>query len=177
MSSVVVPAIIIGGVAYYGLTHSQPAMPPGPMGYGPPNASTGYVGSGGYPIPGWDPQAGYYDNIPPGTSQAIDSMLSSARAAYQTMSVSARAEAADRLNQDLALDPPLTGNEDWETVARVAGGAVGAGACNAIPGIGTAASPLCAIAGAYLGVKLEDWLSQAIPDAADAVVGWVRGLF
>lgn len=177
MSNVILPAVIIGGVTYE-LVATQSATPPGPIRWPGGNASTGTLGRGsGQPIPGWDPQTGFYDNAPPGAQQAIDSMLSQAQAAYEVMSPAARAAAADEMNQALELDPPLNGNETWETIARVAGGAAAAGACNAIPGIGTAASPLCAIAGAYLGVKLEEWLSKAVPDAVDATIGWFRGFF
>jgi hypothetical protein len=125
-------------------------------------------GGGGYYDPWLDNsgQAGFNVDgrlADPDARQKLDLLNLALEKGYTAMSAAAKSAAADQINQRLELDPPLRGNETWETVARVAGGAIGGVACNAIPGIGTAVSPLCAMAGAYLGVKLEDWMASELP--------------
>ena len=177
MSDVIVPAVIVGGAVYVLAKGMGTPTAPGDVAYQSPNYGSTLDditagipnGGGGSTAPGIDNggQAGF--NIPdgrladPDAAQKLDLLNSALQKAYSGMSSAAKQSAADNLNTQLHLDPPLKGNETWETVARVAGGAGGALACNAIPGIGTAASPLCAMAGAYLGVKLENWMQTELP--------------
>lgn len=168
-------AIAVGGGVYILSKTTGIFGPPGPVGYQTPRpgATNGDIANG---IPGgdysYDPylddagQSGF--NVDgrlndPTARQKLDLLDSSLQYAYAQMSAAGKSAAADKLNQSLNLDPPLRGNEDWQTVSRIAGGAVGGVACNAIPGIGTAASPLCAMAGAYLGVQLESWMATELP--------------
>ena len=124
-------------------------------------------GGGGYysPLTDNSGQAGFspYGGIKadPDARQKLDLLNQAMEAGYSKMNSAAKSAAADQLNQQLALDPPLKGNEDWQTVSRVAGGAAGAVGCTAV-GLGSAA-PLCSMAGAYLGVKLEDWMASELP--------------
>jgi len=73
----------------------------------------------------------------------------------------------------LASPPPPAGSSPGsgigaKDVASAAAGIAAAAGCNAIPGVGTAASPLCGIAGAALGSKAYDLGSQAV----GAIKGW-----
>lgn len=183
------PAIVIGGVAggvYLLSRQNATALPPGPTSYNSPSAGSTYNniltgssdGAGGY----YDPtvsdagQAAYNTDgrlADPDARAKLDALDSAMQSAYNGMAAGAKSAAADQLNQSLSLSPPLTGNETWEQVARVAGGAAGVAGCNLIPGIGTAVSPLCGLAGAYLGVKLEDWMATALPD----IQSWVTQSF
>lgn len=190
-SAATVAIVAAAGVGAYALTRDGAALPPGPMSY-PVNATTGNTGYGAgniLPQPG---QAGYYDTPPPETQSKIDLLLVAAQGQFMKMSAAERQNAADYMNNSLGLQPPLRGNEDWQQIVSAASGFAGAAACNAIPGIGTAASPLCAIGAAYVGVQLEQWLEgnlpqlkewvkdnigAAIEDAADSVIGWFKGLF
>lgn len=211
----IIPAVIIGGIAYE-LAQNVQGVPPGQTQYGSPiggatgnDRLTGAGSGGGY---SYDPlldngdQGGFnYDGRynDPDASHKIDILNAAMEQTYANMSQGAKTAAAGALNQQLQLNPPLNGNETWQTVAKVAGGAAAGAACNLIPGVGTAASPLCAMAGAYLGVKLEEWMSAELPalkdwvadnivsnvgdavnavggyvkDGVDEVVGWVKGLF
>lgn len=82
----------------------------------------------------------------------------SAKKAYENLSSDAKSAGAAALNSQLNLDPPLTGNEDWDTVGSVVGGATGAAAGAAIGGpIG---AKLGAIVGAYLGTQIADLLAK-----------------
>lgn len=176
MTDILVPAII-GGVGVYVLAkQSGPPLPPGATAYQTPSwGSTTNDIMGGIPPGGGGYYDPYFDNsgqaafnidgrfTDPDARQKLDLLNQGMQTAYAGMSAAAKAAAADQMNQKLNLDPPLRGNETWETVARVAGGAVGAVACNAIPGVGTAVSPLCAMAGAYLGVELEQWMATELP--------------
>jgi hypothetical protein len=177
MTDILVPAVI-GGVGVYILAkQSGPPLPPGSSVYGTPTygSTMGDIvngvpnGGGGYYDPFLDPSGQAAFNIDgrsadPDARQKLDLLNAAMQGAYNGMSAAGKASAADQLNQKLNLDPPLRGNETWDTVARVAGGAAAAAGCNAIPGIGTAVSPLCAMAGAYLGVKLEQWMSTNLGD-------------
>ncbi len=86
------------------------------------------------------------------------------------MSDVAKVEAAEILNRELKLDPPLTGHEDWDETARRAGKAtgatVGAAACVA-SGYAAAAAPICGLVGAYLGEKLGPLLKKTYPEVRD----------
>lgn len=188
MLNPVVPAVVVGGVVY--VLAEKSSMPPAPTG---PGNGVGYSNS---PLIGDYGQAQFGDLADdPEVRQKLDILQSSAQAAFNGLDAAGRATAAAAMNQALDLDPPLNGSDTWDTVVRVAAGAAGAAACNAIPGIGTAASPLCAIGAAYLGVKLEDWIGNglstlqswasdtfggigsSIEDAYNGVAGWLDDIF
>lgn len=197
-----IPAVIVGGVAYELAQNASAATPPGRTSY----ATDGPNGYSHDPALDNGGQAGFnYDgrSIDPDAGHKLDMLSSAMEQTYNNMSQTAKSAAAGQLNQSLGLNPPLKGDETWETVAKVAGSAGGAAACSLIPGVGVAVAPLCAMAGAYLGVKLEEWMSTALPDlknwvsdnivsnvgsavsavagyvedGVDEVVGWVKGLF
>jgi hypothetical protein len=171
------PAAVLVGGGLYVLAKSGNGQffPPGPTGYQTPRPGAtsqdivNGIPNGDY---SYDP---YLDDsgqsafnidgrlVDPSARPKLDLLDSAMQYAYGQMSAAAKAKAADELNQKLNLDPPLRGNEDWQTIARAAGGAIGGVACNAIPGIGTAATPLCAMAGSYLGVQLEQWMQTEMP--------------
>jgi hypothetical protein len=159
----IVPAVIIGGVAYELVKHSSPPTPTLP--------TTSYA-------PGWDPgqmnQAGFYTPVnDPNVQAKIDLLKASAEQSFNRMDASARLAAAQNMNS--ALGTNLSGNESWQSVVAAASGAAGAAACSAIPGVGALASPLCAIGASYLGVKLEDWIGQGLGDLKSFVVDNVFG--
>lgn len=180
MSDLALPAAIVVGGAIYVL---QTQAPPGQL---PPSQ-----------LP---PGAGQYD--PTGiamrlqstadtdAARKVDALLQAGYGVFSTMSDAAKAAAAQKMNSQLGTH--MTGNETWQQVASIAGGAVGTVACNAIPGIGTVASPLCAIAGSYLGVTLESWMesnmddikrwiNQNVPNAVgniiDEIGDWLGSIF
>jgi hypothetical protein len=123
--------------------------------------------------------------------------------AFDGLSADAKQKGAAALNSSLDLHPPLTGDEDWQTVETVVGSSAGAAAGAAIAGpIG---AKVGALVGAYLGVQLGDLLSknwddlkgyldsawssvsdyasdaansaeQAASDAADAAKDYIGGL-
>jgi hypothetical protein len=178
-----IPAVVIGGVVYVAATQSSSV----PASYPPPGASNS-------PLLNDAGQAGF--NLfgrptDPAVQPKLDILQQSAKASFDAMDGASRSAAAAAMNQALELDPPLSGSDTWDTVVQVAAGAAGAAACNAIPGIGTAASPLCAIGAAYLGVKLEDWIGQGVDqlenwagsaydsakDAVDGAIGWISNIF
>lgn len=177
-----VTAVIIGGVAYELVHRDVPVVPPLPL---PGYSSSDYLSDSGQATWG-----GHLDD--PDAQPKLDLLQQSAQAAFTAMDAVGRQAAADQLNNTLnpPPDPPLNGNDSWETVARVAGGAGGAAACS-VTGVGAAVAPLCAMAGAYLGVKLEDWMQQEMPalrswangaissveDAVKDVGGWLNNIF
>lgn len=205
MDGLIPVALVGGGIAYVLAKQEGVAMPPGCTQYATGTGASTFndlvngvpCGGGGYYDPWLDNggQAGF--NLDgrlsdPDARQKIDLLQLGLQKSYDAMDGAARATAADQMNKSLNLDPPLRGNEDWQTVARVAGSVGGGVACNAIPGVGTAVSPLCAMAGAYLGVKLEDWMATelgglqswvsdnlgAIADAiGDQVTSWFNDIF
>lgn len=112
--------------------------------------------------------ADQHNNIDPEYAQKLAELEKYAEEQFNNMDEVGRAKAADILNEELKLDPPLNGHEDWKTIASVAGGAAGAA-------LGTAAcGPICgkvgALVGAYLGVKLE----EAIAKNFDEMKAWLR---
>lgn len=169
-------AVLIGGGLYVlSRGAAGPALMPGDVGFRDPRygATMGDIANGvpngGYT---YDPylddagQAGFNVDgrlTDPDARQKLDLLNVAMQKAYGAMSGAAKSAAADQLNTKLALDPPLRGNESWDQISSIAGAAVGGVACNAIPGIGTAASPLCAMAGSYLGVQLEQWMQTEVP--------------
>ncbi len=81
-----------------------------------------------------------------------------ASVAYNNLGSDAKQAGANALNSSLNLSPPLTGDEDWQTVETVVGSAAGAAAGGAVGGpIG---AKVGALVGAYLGVQLGDLLSK-----------------
>jgi hypothetical protein len=158
-------ALVGGGVAYVLSRGSGVAVQPGPNPYG-----------GGYYDPYLDDSGQAAFNIDgrltdPDARQKLDLLNLALEKGYSAMSNAAKVTAADQMNSRLNLDPPLKGNESWEQVARIAGGAVGAAGCSAIAGIGAAIAPLCAMAGSYLGVQLENWMQSELPGLKE----WVSG--
>jgi hypothetical protein len=141
-----------------------------------------------------------------GSSAQIDAAIEAQRrkleqkvaADYNKLAADAKAKGAAAISKTLKLDPPLTGKETWDQLQKrlkAAGAAAGVAACNVVPGVGTAASPLCAIAGAYLGAKISDFikahwddvkdfaekewdsLSGKISDVAHDAYDWVTGIW
>jgi uncharacterized protein YcfJ len=88
---------------------------------------------------------------------------------FKNMNEVAKAKAADALNKQLKLDPPLTGHEDWKTVASVVGATAGAAAGAWIGG--PVGAKIGALVGAYLGVKIEDFVEKNW----DEVQAWAKG--
>jgi hypothetical protein len=174
MTDLLIPAIAAGGV-YLLATQTGVFQPAGDTAYRDPRygATTGDIlqgnPNGGYSYDPWLDDGGQsafnIDGrlLDPDARQKLDLLHLAMNKTFDSLSSAGKMAAADKLNQTLQLDPPLRGNETWEQVSRVAGSAVGGVACNAIPGIGTAASPLCAMAGAYLGVELEHWMATEMP--------------
>lgn len=123
--------------------------------------------------------SGYIDAA---LQEKLDTINSYGQAAYDNMSDDAKRAGAAAMNDALDLDPPLKGDESWDEIAQVAGAAAGTAAC-AATGLGAAAAPLCAMAGAYLGTKLEELISKNVDEIKDwfsgkwaDIEGWVKGL-
>lgn len=108
-------------------------------------------------------------NSDPVLQQKLDQVEALAKKTYEDANAVAKAAAADKLNKELKLDPPLTGHEDWKTVCAVVAAAAGAAAGGALCG------PICAkvgaLCGAYLGAKLGDLLAKNYDDLKD----WLEG--
>jgi len=172
----IVPVVIIGGVAYELTRKDGPVLPPGGAGYVQPNygSTTGQIVSGtagqsGYSWSDFLANGGQakFGDVPldPDIQQKADLLQAAAKKAYDGMDYAGRSAAAASLNETLDLPPGqrLNGSDTWQTIASVAGGAAASAGCAAV-GL-AAAAPLCAIAGSYLGVKMEDWIAQPIGDA------------
>lgn len=111
--------------------------------------------------------AGSYSNTAEETArQALLAAQAKAKAAYNALSADAKKKGAAKLSDALDINPPLKGTESWEEVGKRAGAAAGAAACGAVPGA-QVAIPLCSICGAYLGVKLADFMGQQYDKIAD----------
>lgn len=161
MSDMLIPAVIAVGGGVYVLATQAPTSPiPYPVAGG-----TTYV-----PPTNIANSLGLSQVSDPGTAAKVDALLQAGEAKFNAMSDAERAQAANYLNQQLNIQPPMSGNETWQQVASIAGGATGGAVCSMIPGIGTAASPLCAMAGAYLGVSLESWLAGSL----DSIKSWIN---
>lgn len=100
-----------------------------------------------------------YTTTDPALRAKLLEIEAAAKRAHDQMSAAAKTAAAEKLNAELHLDPPLKGTEDWATISRVAGGTAAAAAC-AATGVGASISSLCALAGAYLGEKLSDLIAK-----------------
>lgn len=125
----------------------------------------------------WGDNAPYSGPIDAALQAKLDEIRRYGEAAYQKLSDEAKAKAAKELSDGLNLDPPLTGDESWEDVAKIAGGAAGL-AFSPLPG-GAVWGP---IVGAYLGVKLEELASKNVDEIKawfgarwDGIEGWVKG--
>lgn len=102
------------------------------------------------------------------TQQTLDTINTYGKAAYDKLDSDAKQAGASALNSALNLDPPLKGDEDWQTVAKIAGGAAGAaaaGAACAPIGLAAVCGPLGAMCGSYLGMKIENFLNGPADDA------------
>lgn len=101
----------------------------------------------------------------PATQAKLDAIKAAIKKTYDDMNEVAKAKAAEALNKELKLNPPLTGHESWaETsaaVAGVAGAAVGTALCGPVCGA------LGSMAAAYLGAKLGDLLSKHWDELTD----------
>lgn len=112
------------------------------------------------------------DNAP---RTAIDSQLQAklaeveryAKAAYTNLDGAAKKKGADTINKALKLDPPLSGDESWEDLAKITGGAAGVAVFGWAPG-GVVWGP---IVGSYLGVKLEELVNKNL----DEIKSWFKG--
>jgi len=135
--------------------------------------------------------------VDPQIQAKLDEIDKYGKAAYNQLSAEAKKEGAKALSESLGIDPPLKGDETWETIASVAGSAAGA-AVGAYIG-GPIGAKLGAIVGAYLGVKLEEliskdldkigdwfkskwsdienWVGDEASDAANAVGNWLGSIF
>lgn len=100
------------------------------------------------------------------TQEQLDVIATYGKAAYDNMSADAKTAAAKALSKELKLDPPLTGDEDWDAIAKIAGGAAGAAAFSWAPG-GVVWGP---IVGAYFGVKIEEFFNKS----GDEIKNWFR---
>jgi hypothetical protein len=191
MTSALLPAVIVGGIAYELVeSQSNPIPPQSHPGYtgaaypGQPLGTTTQIAGMSPIIKGLISSSRQYfisnptarqtawpsdGNLDPQIKAKLDTVEAAAQKAFNDANEVAKAKAADQLNKSLKLDPPLNGHEDWETVSAVVGGATGGAIGGAIGGpIG---AKLGAMAGAYLGVKLEDLLAKNLDEIED----WVKG--
>ncbi len=202
MSDATIPLVLLGGgVAYVALRGHGESSPPGGTRYGAgsqpgatrmqltanptiianalriglasgsikPVATTGNAGGGN-----WTDQA---ENE---LKQKLDLMEAAAKKQFDNADAVAKGAAADYLNKELKLDPPLTGHESWETVSSVVGGAAGAAAGAWIGGPWGA--KVGALVGAYLGAEAAEYLHKGydevkewVTDKYGDVKGWVKG--
>jgi hypothetical protein len=116
------------------------------------------------------PTAGEANNA---VDQKIRELNDKVKEEYNKLSCDAKKDGAERLKKKyptIQLDPDKACDMSYEDLAKIAGGAVAAAACNAIPGVGTLASPMCAIAGAYVADKIEQWIENNWDDASN----WIQ---
>lgn len=132
-------------------------------------------------------------NLDPELQKKFGLIEAATKKAFDDANEVAKAKAAEYLNKELKLDPPLTGHEDWKAVGAVVGGVAG-GAIGGYLG-GPLGAKLGSLVGAYLGTKLADllaknweelkawvsetwgdvkeWVSDTAGDVYDEVSGWV----
>jgi hypothetical protein len=129
-------------------------------------------------------------SVDPEVQKKLDLIKLAAQKTFNDMDAVAKAKAAEKLNKDLKLDPPLTGHETWGETWQVVAGASATAAC-AASGYGAAAAPLCGIVAAYLGGLLGDWMQKKWPaikewfdskwgdieDAASDAYNWFASAF
>lgn len=112
------------------------------------------------------PGAGRYTNQGSLTAQQkIKEVEAEAKRRYAALSSEAKKKGAAALSKALKIEPPLDGTETWDAIGKRAGAAGGAAVCTAVPGAQLAV-PLCAIAGAYFGEKLADWMADKWKDVS-----------
>jgi hypothetical protein len=208
MSDVLLPVVVIGGTVYTlsklpssgTVTNGGQTCYVAPIGGSTMNDVTRSAGcnGGGYTYNGCldDSQYGAASfraqggtSCDPQQQQKIDMLNTAMESRYNNMDSVARALAAKELNDQLGTK--LTGNETWQQVGAIVGGVAGTAACSYV-GLEAFAGALCAMAGSYLGVKLEDWISTGLDDLSswisdnlginvdnggDGVIGWLKGLF
>jgi hypothetical protein len=99
-----------------------------------------------------------------GTSeaQALRAAQDKIRAEYNRLSAEAKKTGAKAINS--ALGTNLTGNESFSDAAAIIGAAGGNAGCAAV---GIPPNPYCAMAGAYLGKKIGEYLDGAWDDVKD----------
>lgn len=123
---------------------------------------------------------GVNGQVDPNLQAALDAAAKKAQDAFDNMSDVEKQRAADTLNDQLKLDPPLNGKEDWKEINKVcetaAGGIAGAAIGAAIGGpIG---AKIGALFGAYVGGVLADFVNdyaaKAYNDVKDAVVAGAK---
>jgi|SRR5215213_2831208 len=185
MADIIVP-LVGGGIAFYAISKSgdgpapvkqTPIAPPTEMGqHGavvntkvlPKTNSTGW---GIFHKPG----TGLLDaiGIDQFKTQMDTELTAMAKQKFDQLSESAKKEGAAVLNEKLKINPPLTGKESFKEasskIGAAAGGAAGAAAC-AATGLGATVSPLCGIAGAYLGGKYGPAVAEYTKKAVKAAV-------
>jgi hypothetical protein len=111
--------------------------------------------------------------------QKLDEVERYAKAAYDNMAKDGKKAGAKAASELLKLDPPLSGDESYEDMAKIIGGAAGAAALGWLPG-GAVLGPIC---GAWLGVKLEELVSKNVDEVKDwfksrwnGIENWVSGV-
>lgn len=210
MAIPLVPVVVGGAVVAYAAVHAAPTVAPvtNPTPAPPPGATKLQVVQGLVVSPapkkkllrdmqpvanlvGLDPALRVTDqpsgnNIDPDLQKWLDKAQADCESKWETLNDSAKAQAADYMNGQLSISPPLTGRESWAEIANRTGDAAGekfgsqagAGVGNYLGGpIGSKVGAMC---GAYLGKKLADviedygadaakWVGNKVEDAADSV--------
>jgi phage tail tape-measure protein len=196
-----VPVLLVGGgIAYVASQHRTAVPRPMPPTYGtgstPGATKTQLLGNksqyfgGGF---AGNPTATGIRNSPGSTSPVItggggnwtsnnDAQLNQKLALgeaavknqFNNISDVEKQRAADTLNDQLDLDPPLNGHESWEDISAAVGSATGA-AVGAWIG-GPYGAKVGALLGAYLGVQLYDWLNESLDDMGQKVKDYFSDL-
>jgi len=137
----------------------------------PGGVAGSFTRSAAYPNPLENPSgtkvASATSTIDPEVQKKLDQAKAYLEEQWKNADEVAKAKAADKLNKELKLDPPLTGHETWGEMWAVVAGAAGTAAC-AATGYGAAVAPLCGIVSAWLGQKLGDWMEKKWP----AIKAW-----
>lgn len=102
----------------------------------------------------------------------LDTIKQYGEAAYNKLSAAAKKAAAKAMNDELGIDPPLTGEESWGEILKRSEPYAAAKAGSAIGEAfgGPAGAALGQMVGKYLGVKLESLLSGNV----DSIKAWFR---
>ncbi len=191
-----VPAIIVGGVLYlatkdggytpprptgipYSPSPGSPTNPTNPASqqgqtYGNPkltNLANILAGQQVTNYAGYQPDRSNWPKpgIDPALQQKLDVVQQAAQEKFNSMSSAAKTEAAQYLNKELNIQPPLKGDETWEVISKAVGSAAGA-AGGTIAGTkicGPSCGKVGAMAGAYLGEKAGEWLHKELPELKD----------
>ncbi len=109
--------------------------------------------------------------VDPNVQAALDAAAKKAQEAFDNMSDVEKQRAADTLNDQLKLDPPLNGHEDWKTINKIAETAIGTAAGAAVGAWigGPIGAKIGALFGAYVGGEIADFVNQYASEAYDAV--------